>query len=101
MAIIIGVGAGLGAIAFRYLILWFTMVFTGHWDYSASGHQINPLFPPLGTWFVVLVPVVGGLVYGPLIQRFAKEARGHGVPEVMLAVAKSGGRIRARVAVVK
>ena len=57
--------------------------------------------PWLGIWFVVLAPVVGGLIYGPLIQRFAPEARGHGVPEVMLAVAERGGRIRPQVAVVK
>ena len=101
MALVVGIGAGLGAIAFRYLILWFTLMFTGHQDYSAADHAINPFFPHLGIWFVVLAPVVGGLIYGPLIERFAKEARGHGVPEVMLAVAKRGGRIRARVAVIK
>jgi CIC family chloride channel protein len=47
------------------------------------------------------VPVVGGLLYGPLLQRFAPEARGHGVPEVMVAVAENGGRIRPPVALVK
>jgi chloride channel protein, CIC family len=44
---------------------------------------------------------VGGLIYGPLVARFAPEARGHGVPEVMLAVAELGGRIRAPVPAVK
>ena len=48
-----------------------------------------------------IVPVLGGLIYGPLIYRFAREARGHGVPEVMLAVAENGGRIRPQVTVVK
>ena len=50
---------------------------------------------------MVLVPVLGGLVYGPLVDRFAREARGHGVPEVMLAVAERGGRIAPQVAIVK
>jgi CIC family chloride channel protein len=36
-----------------------------------------------------------------MIQRFAREARGHGVPEVMIAVAEDGGRIRPQVTVVK
>jgi CIC family chloride channel protein len=49
----------------------------------------------------VLVPVLGGLLYGPLIQLFAREARGHGVPEVMIAVAENGGRIRPQVSLVK
>jgi CIC family chloride channel protein len=45
--------------------------------------------------------VIGGALYGPLIYRFAREARGHGVPEVMIAVAENGGRIRPQVSVVK
>jgi CIC family chloride channel protein len=49
----------------------------------------------------VVIPVVGGILYGPLVYRFAREARGHGVPEVMIAVAENGGRIRPQVAVVK
>jgi CIC family chloride channel protein len=101
LALAIGAGAGLGAVAFRYLIVWFTVLFTGHADYSAAGHAAHPGLPGLGMWFVVLAPVVGGLLYGPLVSRFAPEARGHGVPEVMLAVAEHGGRIRPRVAVIK
>jgi CIC family chloride channel protein len=101
LAIGIGAGAGVGAVIFRYLILWFTVVFSGHEDYSAVGHASHPLLPALGPWFVVLAPVVGGLLYGPLVDWFAREARGHGVPEVMLAVAEQGGRIRPQVAVVK
>ena len=49
----------------------------------------------------MVIPVIGGLLYGPLIYRFAREARGHGVPEAMIAVADSGGRIRPQVSVVK
>ena len=48
-----------------------------------------------------MIPVIGGLLYGPLIYRWAGEARGHGVPEVMLAVAENGGRIRPQVSLVK
>jgi CIC family chloride channel protein len=101
LAIGIGAGAGVGAVIFRYLILWFTLLFSGHEDYSGVGHAAHSLLPVLGPWFVVLAPVVGGLLYGPLVDRFAREARGHGVPEVMLAVAEHGGRIRPQVAVVK
>jgi chloride channel protein, CIC family len=101
LAIVTGAGAGLGAVAFRYLILWFTMAFSGHVDYSGVGHAPNPLVPWLGMWFVVLAPVAAALLYGPLIHLFAREARGHGVPEVMLAVAENGGRIRPQVALVK
>ena len=101
LAVLTGLGAGLGAIAFRWLIGAFTMVFTGQSDYGAVSRPTHPDLPFLGIWFIVAVPVVGGLLYGPLIDRFAREARGHGVPEVMLAVAERGGRIRPRVAIVK
>ncbi len=101
LSLVVGVGAGFGAVGFRYLIKWLTELLSGFADYSAHGHAANPHVPGLGRWFVLLAPVVAGLLYGPLVYRFAREARGHGVPEVMLAVARSGGRIRPRVAVVK
>ncbi len=101
LALVVGAGAGAGAVAFRYLILGFTRLFTGHDDYAGAGHASYGGQPGVGFWFVAFVPVVGGLLYGPLIHVFAREARGHGVPEVMLAVAERGGRIRPQVAVVK
>ncbi len=101
LAVIVGAGAGLGAVVFRYLILGFTEFFTGTADYSDAGRVANPHLPGLGVWFLLLAPVLGGLIYGPLVNRFAPEARGHGVPEVMFAVARNGGRIPVRVAIVK
>ncbi|MFE2374519.1 chloride channel protein [Streptomyces sp. NPDC059398] len=101
LAVVVGAGAGLGSIAFRWLIQTFTRLFSGHADYAGAGHAANPHLPWFGIYFVVLAPAVGGLLYGPLVDRFAKEARGHGVPEVMLAVAQRGGRINPQVAVVK
>jgi CIC family chloride channel protein len=101
LALVTGFGAGIGAILFRALIASFTLVFTGQTDFGALSRPVHPALPGLGVWFIVAVPVVGGLLYGPLIDRFAPEARGHGVPEVMFAVAEQGGRIRPRVAVIK
>jgi CIC family chloride channel protein len=101
LALLVGVGAGLGAIGFRYLIRGFTEVFAGHSDPSDLGHFTNPHVPFLGPFVVLVAPVLGGLLYGPLVYRFAPEARGHGVPEVMLAVHANEGRIRGRVPVVK
>lgn len=101
LALIIGVGAGLGAVAFRYLIVGITWLVTGREDFSDAGRVASSHLAGLGPWFLLLAPVLGGLVYGPLVTRFAPEARGHGVPEVMVAVARNGGRIKARVAGVK
>lgn len=104
MALVVGAATGLGAVVFRWLITRATWIFTGHADYSAVGlgqHPPHPWLPWLGPWFIILAPAVGGLIYGPMIQRWAPEARGHGVPEVMLAVSQRGGRIAGKVAVVK
>jgi chloride channel protein, CIC family len=101
LALAVGGGAGAGAVLFRYLILAFTHAFSGYADYSSQGHAPYGYYHHVGFWFVVLAPVAAGLLYGPMITFFAREARGHGVPEVMLAVAERGGRIRPQVAVVK
>jgi len=101
VALVVGAGSGLGAVAFRYLIYFFTWLATGHVQFGQQGRVPSAHFPGLGLGFFVVIPVIGGLVYGPLIYRYAREARGHGVPEVMIAVAEGGGQIRPQVAAVK
>ena len=101
MALIVGAVSGLGAAGFRELIYLVTWLFTGRATFGQQGHAASLHLPFLGIWFVLIIPVIAGLIYGPLIQRYAREARGHGVPEVMLAVAENGGRIRPPVTVVK
>ncbi|TDS79912.1 chloride channel protein [Amnibacterium kyonggiense] len=101
LAVVIGAGAGLGAVVFRLLVEGITWAFTGSTAFGQQGRVGSAHLPWLGLAFLVLAPVVGGLLYGPLVHRFAPEARGHGVPEVMVAVAERGGRIRPQVALVK
>jgi chloride channel protein, CIC family len=91
--LVVGIGAGLGAVVFRKLISGFTYLFFG---------VLRPaLSIVLGSYAVILIPAIGGLIFGPIIYFFAREAKGHGVPEVMLAVAQQGGRIRPIVAAIK
>ena len=101
VAVVVGAGSGLGSVAFRYLIYFFTWLATGHVLFGQQGRVPSTHLPWLGLGFFVVIPVIGGLIYGPLIYRYAREARGHGVPEVMIAVASEGGRIRPQVAAVK
>ncbi len=91
-AVVVGLGAGLGAVAFRYLIAKFDWLFL---------HVIADALNFMGPFRFVVPPLIGGAIVGPLIYFFAREAKGHGVPEVMEAVAIKGGRIRPRVAVIK
>lgn len=58
-------------------------------------------FSFLGIYSVVLIPAIGGLIVGPIVTFFAPEAKGHGVPEVMKAIAIKGGKIRPVVVIAK
>jgi CIC family chloride channel protein len=89
---IIGIGAGFGAIFFRWLIAFFQNIFFIH------GEKVLSF---MGSYYVLIIPMVGGLVVGLLIYFFSSETKGHGVPEVMLAVAIGGSKIRPRVAAIK
>ncbi|MDO8105772.1 chloride channel protein [Isoptericola sp. b441] len=100
LALAVGVVAGLGAVAFRALIsLVHNLFFGGRLSltYDALVHT-DPSRWGVG---VILVPVVGALAVVVLVKRFAPEAKGHGVPEVIDAIHFKGGRIRPRVAGVK
>ena len=55
----------------------------------------------MGSYYVIIIPAIGGIVVGFLVYFFASETKGHGVPEVMLAVAIGGSKIRPRVAAMK
>jgi len=91
-ALMVGIATGLGAVLFRYLIQAIT---------NFSYGTIPELFQSLGKSYVLFVPAIGGLIVGSLVYFFAREAKGHGVPEVIEAIALKGGRIRPRVAIVK
>ena len=100
LALVVGIVTGFGAVAFRDLIgLIHNLLFLGKW---AVRYDAN-LFTPASPWgpYVILVPVLGSLAVTFLVNTFAPEARGHGVPEVMDAIYYGGGVIRPVVAVVK
>jgi CIC family chloride channel protein len=89
VALFVGVGTGLGAVVFVWLL-----------------RQISQFTAQLQAWtgdIVGLAIAMGGagLLVGYVVNRWAKEAKGHGVPEVMEALALRGGRIRPRVATIK
>ncbi|MDP3938699.1 MAG: chloride channel protein [Deltaproteobacteria bacterium] len=95
VAIFTGVAGGFGAIAFRELIKLVQSRFFG-----GSG-DLLPIASALPWTYRLLIPALGGLIVGPLVYFFAREAKGHGVPEVMEAVTLRGGTIRPRVVAVK
>ena len=98
---LVGAVVGAAAVLFNLAIRAWTWVSTGFDEYTTH------VGAPHGAWglaswvFLLASPALAGFLYGPLIQRFAPSAKGHGIPEVMLAVRRKGGRIPGRVAVVK
>ena len=100
IAILVGVITGFGSILFRGLIGFIhNLLFSGHFSIYYDANAYTPVSP----WgiLVILVPVIGGMGVVFLVETFAPEARGHGVPEVMDAIFYKEGRIRPAVAAVK
>jgi len=100
LALVLGVFTGLGAVLFRVLIGFIhNLLFAG----SALVHYDANVFTAPSPWgaLVILVPVLGAVAVTFLVNNFAPEAKGHGVPEVMDAIYYKGGIIRPVVALVK
>lgn len=100
LSLIVGTATALGAYAFRLLIDYFNHLFFGMTDQILTTSVAGDLFGGI-QWWLPLIPMAGGLLVGPIVYMFASEAKGHGVPEVMNAVARLGGIIRPRVAAAK
>lgn len=95
LAVAIGALSGYGAVVFRLLIGWLQNIF---WHHAYVTPELLHAQP---RWVIVITPALGGLIVGFIVYHFASEARGHGVPEVMAAVALRNGVIRPRVALAK
>lgn len=91
-AVVVGICAGLGTIVFVAMIRFFKNLF------FSGGEQALQF---LGGAYVILLPMLGGLLVGPIVHFIAPEAKGHGVPEVLAAIVVRGGRIRPVVVLAK
>lgn len=96
----LGLGTGLGAVAFRALIaVVHNLAYNGTFSFVYDANLIEDP-SPFGV-FLFFSPVIGGLIVVFLVEKFAPEAKGHGVPEVMDAIFYKRGNIRGLVAIVK
>lgn len=93
----VGLLAGLVAYILYKLIGLFTNLFFFHqWSTtfrSVGGHHLG--------WWVILVPVAGGLVVGVMAKYGSSKIKGHGIPEAMEAVLVNRSRIEPKVALLK
>jgi len=87
LAMVVGAVGGLGAVVFRLMIS----------AASAGFHALVPGAAHLPSYSVVILPVLGLLLVGVITTYFAREVKGHGVPQILEALALRGGRIRPQV----
>ena len=85
---IVGAICGLAAVLLRFAITGVSFLFV----------LIPQLIGVLG-W--IIAPTVGGLLVAIIIIKISPETEGHGVPEVMESYVLQGGKMRARVPVLK
>ncbi len=95
LAVLVGVLGGFSVIGFKKMIAGLQVLL---WAIP----EMTPAALLEVIWYKrLLLPISGGLVVGPLIYFLAREAKGPGVPEVMVAVITKGSVIRPVVVVVK
>ena len=97
LAAAIGLIAGLVAYILYKLIGLFTNLFFFH-EWSTTFRSVGSHH--LGAW-VILVPVVGGLIVGLMAKYGSSKIKGHGIPEAMEAVLVNRSRIEPKVALLK
>jgi CIC family chloride channel protein len=97
LAVIVGIGGAALAVLLLRAIAFFTNLFYYH---RFSLAMVGPAGSPLGYW-MVLVPIVGGIIVGIMARYGSDKIRGHGIPEAIEAILLNGARVQPRVAVLK
>ncbi len=101
----VGIVAGVGAMAFYFAIELVTSTalgkIVGYLPPAPVGEGNRPIGAMLRPWLLPLVTTLGGLASGLIVFRFAPEAEGHGTDAAIAAIHHQGGRIRARIPIVK
>lgn len=94
-----GVGFLAGIVAYllyNLIALLTNLVFYHRW----SAHFMSPRDTHLG-WWIIVMPVLGGLIVGVMAKYGTEKIKGHGIPEAMEAVLFNRSRIAPRVAILK
>src|SRR5215472_9465369 len=96
-AILIGFASGYVA---RILVALIALVTNLSFFGRLSIAEASPAHNALG-WWVILVPIAGGVIVGIMARYGSKAIRGHGIPEAMEQVLTNESRIPPRVLFLK
>ena len=91
LAVLVGAGSGGTAVLFRLGIERWTLLLTGAGDYTLSLGPSFGLLSFAGRRFVLIAPVLSGLLIGPLMARLGRTRTGHGVSGVMSSAQHGDG----------
>ena len=91
LAVLVGAGSGGAAVLFRLGIERWTLLLTGAGDYTLSLGPSFGLLSFAGRRFVLIAPVLSGLLIGPLMARLGRTRTGHGVSGVMSSAQHGDG----------
>ncbi len=94
-ASLVGLAAGLATVGFIALLKLTS------WLFLVEIKGRLGITGGLSLLLLPLIPALGGLLIGPLVLFFPREAKGLGVPEVVESVVLQGGRLRPRTIVLR
>lgn len=97
LAIVIGVVSAYVALGLLRLIGFFTHLF---FYGEVQDSLVSPAGHHLGYW-VILIPVIGGLIVGFMARFGSERIRGHGIPEAIESILLHGAKIEPKVAILK
>jgi CIC family chloride channel protein len=98
-----GVSIGIGACATGLAVLLLRLIALStnlFYYHRLSAAAVSPAGSPLGHWMVV-VPVVGGLIVGLMARFGSDKIRGHGIPEAIEAILLHRAKVDPKIAVLK
>jgi CIC family chloride channel protein len=97
----VSIGIGICATGLAVLLLHLIALSTNFFYYHRfSMVAVSPAGSPLGHWMVV-VPVVGGLIVGLMARFGSDKIRGHGIPEAIEAILLHRAKVDPKIAVLK
>ncbi|NBD30065.1 MAG: chloride channel protein [Alphaproteobacteria bacterium] len=92
IALAVGIASGLAAIAFRFGIEWLQTTLYGTDDVAA----LHSFAAGLDWWWLVVIPVLGGLAVGLILYRTTSDQRVHSVSDVIEGAALYDGRLKVK-----